>query len=109
MFKPRSQRAPILQSSDDNTALTHALCILLNSAAPFLGSARASSRMISPSRSDTSSRAAICSSTRFETAYLFSHPFGAVEVIIQTTRHRDIAVSALFDEFPHTSATINTI
>src|SRR5206468_11040921 len=36
---------------------------------------------------------------RFETAYLFSHPFSAVdEVIIQTTRHRDIAVSALVDE-----------
>ena len=44
---------------------------------------------------------------RFETAYLFSHPFGAVdEVIIQTTRHRDIAVSALVDEFPLASAPI---
>src|SRR6266566_6036368 len=36
---------------------------------------------------------------RFETAYLFSHPFSAVdEVIIQTARHRDMAVIALVDE-----------
>jgi hypothetical protein len=44
---------------------------------------------------------------RFETTYLFSHPFGAVdEVIIQTTRHRNIAVNALVDEFPLASAPI---